>query len=92
MSKHTPGPWTATADPYSDVVVDASGREIAVVMDPNGEANSRLMASAPDLLEALVLLLPFAIDGLDDRGCNVDEDEYILFARAAIAKATGGEA
>jgi hypothetical protein len=45
-----------------------------------------------ELLKALVNLLPFAIDGLDDRGCNVDEDEYILFARAAIAKATGGEA
>ena len=96
MNKHTPGPWTATADPYSDVVVDASGREIVVVMDPNGEANARLIAAAPDLLEALEsvwLWMENQADG-QSKGGHATFDLMMLreqrdIARAVIAKATG---
>jgi hypothetical protein len=56
------------------------------------EANARLIAAAPDLLAALNRILPFAEDNCFQYGGNADEDEDIVFARAAIAKATGGAA
>lgn len=49
------------------------------------EANARLIAAAPDLLDALELIL-----SADSRGFGMD---YVKgCARAAIAKATGGNA
>lgn len=57
MSKHTPGPWFAvdyagfvsiqSVDEYSDSDV------LNIAVDPNAEANGKLAAAAPDLLEAL---------------------------------------
>ena len=47
--------------------------------DREGNANARLIAAAPELLEALELI---ANTGMDARQC-------MLTARAAIAKATG---
>lgn len=54
-------------------------------------ANARLIAAAPDLLEALRELLPLfdMVTGLDDQGSNaLGQAENLI--RAAIAKATGG--
>ncbi|HHA2761819.1 TPA: hypothetical protein ACOEQU_000129 [Stenotrophomonas maltophilia] len=62
-SKHTPGPWVVTPHPMTNVDVFAVG----VIMDDkemqyglshticyeNAEANARLIAAAPELLEAL---------------------------------------
>jgi hypothetical protein len=46
--KHTKGPWKI--DEYGDI---SSSRGIKVVIDENmKKANARLIASAPDLLEA----------------------------------------
>ena len=59
---HTPGPWTfGRAIPADDTVsriVRAGDDHIAVVMDLDGAAqeavdNARLIAAAPELLEAL---------------------------------------
>jgi hypothetical protein len=65
MSKHTPGPWTA--DQYGGIE-DARGMTVAVCVQGEQwqtadggidveefpyEANARLMAAAPELLEAL---------------------------------------
>ena len=55
MSKHTPGPWKIT---HSEVngyrVSDSTGWGVAVVLkDTNDEANARLIAAAPQMLEAL---------------------------------------
>lgn len=63
MSKHTPGPWVVTPHPMTNVDVFGVG----VIMDDkemqyglshticyqNAEANARLIAAAPELLEAL---------------------------------------
>jgi hypothetical protein len=81
--KHTPGPWNYDRSGYSLYV--NSGREVvtALLMDgkrlETSEANARLIAAAPDLLEALERYVHHFGDPLK---C----------ARAAIAKATGGEA
>lgn len=89
---HTPGPWEATR--WYDRETDQGGYQITVngrllpmcdmdsseVDDP--EANARLIASAPDLLEALQAVLS---NCLDSQGLA---DAYKQ-ARAAIAKATG---
>lgn len=94
MSKHTPGPWRVSTDSRTDeegltyvsglnIESDAGeivGCEGIEAWKDNAEANARLIASAPDLLEALQwFVLP-----INNKAHNA--------ARAAIAKATGGEA
>lgn len=54
-----------------------------------GEANARLIAAAPDLLEALEFALPYIEDDAAVQGIDPDEDEATIKARAAIAKAKG---
>ena len=82
-TKRTPGPWTA---------VDLGGNHYAVAEQSTGigllfnEANSRLLAAAPDLLAALVWMVDAAID----QGDATEQDQAIIKARAAIAKAKGG--
>ena len=75
MNNHTPGPWTAVYVGCSDW--DLSG--------PVTEQDWKLAAAAPDLLQALTLL----VAGIE----NSVSDTYIplVKARAAIAKATGGQ-
>jgi hypothetical protein len=52
-------------------------------------ANARLIAAAPDLLEALQRIMPLALSG---HFGGSDSTLDIEKARAAIAKATGGAA
>lgn len=57
MSKHTPGPWNVTVN-YEDEafsIDDSLGFPIAIALKI--EANARLIAAAPDLLEACKLAL-----------------------------------
>lgn len=97
-ANHTPGPWYAlrgqrnisirhkTGDKLLPMVNVASVRGYFPTDCPYGssEANARLITAAPELLEALQLLLE-----QDDNG----EDEIWVRnkARDAIAKATGGK-
>lgn len=51
--KHTPGPWViheAGTYRYPEVIIP-NGREV-IAAAINGKANARLIAAAPDLLEA----------------------------------------
>lgn len=80
-TKHTQGPWTFVAQ--SRVIKADCGR---IVADANGTADedARLIASAPELLEAC----RYALGVLEADGAS----EFVLSdLRAAIAKATGGE-
>ena len=81
--KHTPGPWHLEADEKLSAISCGKGEEyksIAFLTLPNHQANARLIASAPELLEALKMALVW----LDYEG------KYdVLAIRAAIAKATG---
>lgn len=88
----TPGPWVAALGevPYEEFngeltwTVDAPDNWGICTIDcpvSDREANARLIAAAPDLLEALQAVVRVA-----DRN-TVDFD----LARAAIAKALGGQ-
>ena len=89
-TKHTPGPWHVSKG-RSVVWVKAGHQDVAGAYMGSyparcGEqdlANARLIAAAPELLEALdrILNWPRVFDGL--------RAEDVAFARAAIAKATG---
>ena len=54
MSGHTPGPWTMAQSPRRTDVVSADD-VIAEVMSSREDADARLIAAAPQLLEALEL-------------------------------------
>lgn len=92
-SKHTPGPWSLQESATHVRIVGADGENIwhedkrcPRVMD-----DARLIASAPEMLEAL--------RGLDEAYCRAgdalsreeraEDRKRLMAARAAIAKATG---
>jgi hypothetical protein len=94
-TQHTPGPWSyrGSLGPHSNphllgphVVENATGIQIAIL---NGwrsevsEVNARLIAAAPALLEALIVMV-------DNFGPTPSDDVRGLGeARAAIAVAMG---
>lgn len=87
MSKYTQGPWTMDTSRQGDPVVRVpGGRELQnLVDDSTYEANARLMAAAPDLLDALKQLCERVEHYAPEMARNQDLHE----AREAIAKAEG---
>ncbi len=96
MNKHTPGPWAAEFGSYGSFAIEAEragiGGGLLVLASRNQHplladqmhANARLIAAAPDLLEALRTAdRTFAENGL--LACHAARQEI----RAAIAKAEG---
>lgn len=98
-TKHTPGPWevfTGAGIPHPGI--EGSGISI-VVFGAKGErdmgvlgrtpkqaiANARLIAAAPELLDALTAIIEIGKRDLT----NPKYDSYFDTARDAIAKATG---
>ena len=87
--RHTPGPWRSghygeygfriDTGPDTNYVAHVSPR----LDDPETEANARLIAAAPDLLEAL----EFYAAHQNHVDYSVTDDVGVI-ARAAIAKAT----
>lgn len=69
-------------------VHDKDGRKVASVADPEGAANARLIAAAPDLLAAFDDL-EHLFDGQEDcdDGQPNDAMKVMLIIRAALAKA-----
>ena len=93
MSKHTPGPWAmpdSGQGRISKVGVNGGWDGMIATADcgdyarsrSEGLANARLIAAAPDLLEALK-------DAVRD---SESPGQWLYEARAAIAKATGEQA
>ena len=89
MSGHTPGPWVwveplhVLNSAHGKILDHAAyeGMWFARYSRAEDEANARLIAAAPDLLNALTVLA----DAAEARGMPCDA------ARAAIAKATGAQ-
>ena len=86
-TKHTPGPWKTSYTNIS-VVTAENGAVVARASKLNGlmnlQANARLIAAAPDLLEALQTVVANAPDPYCAITRFIDAQ-----CRAAIAKATG---
>ncbi len=102
MSKHTPGPWMANEWRASEngeevargweIVKDGYLLPMADCDSENYEestANARLIAAAPDLLEALQRISLAKPDQLDHSIDVAIIERCANVARAAIAKATG---
>jgi hypothetical protein len=89
-TQHTPGPWETDHkdhdSPYQNIKINAGFKTVCTIwiddapehiFNSEQEANARLIAAAPDLLEALHGLLLFPNNPRENNK-----------ARAAIAKAT----
>ena len=95
-AQHTPGPWFVPAPTYRTLYVEARIgnmmlQEVAAcgpTADPAQQAaNARLIAAAPELLEALKLALEYWRHR-QQRYKN-RSPVWVQAARSAIAKATG---
>lgn len=98
---YTPGPWKteyrkgADAMYRTEIFSEQHGGIATCAWTPNHcgngvtetyrEANARLIAAAPELLEALIAITTVRCDGMDPTPIN----EAYEKADAAIAKATG---
>lgn len=89
--KHTPGPWTADIDSSHHRAVVRNGMEPLAEMWMTGkpqaerEANARLIAAAPELLEALDSL----VSACELPGDHCEIEQALPAATAAIEKALG---
>lgn len=94
--KHTPGPWKVSRrfDIYQDLGIAVGGTYIGTTRGNTAmpdsiaavdEANARLIATAPELLEACKAVSEF---GIPDR----DAGPLMVQLYEAIAKAEGKEA
>lgn len=95
MSSFTPGPWEAfvgedggfVISPKDNPHVGLCSRAPWPQRGKESGANARLIAAAPTMLHAL-LVVAAQLDDIDGL-CNPEACEAV---RAAIVKATGGEA
>ena len=100
MSKHTPGPWEIEGTPRQGWDIFSLGEERRyITSEPmreraiSYEPDARLMAAAPELLEALEKIVELNAPGrrykLHQLGMLVNT--MLSIARAAVAKAKGEE-
>lgn len=92
MSKHTPGPWRSfeRGVTFHYWVVKVANRVIAKITGEDQEANARLIAAAPELLEALEKMVKqFGYEVVHKDGLVHDEHDAIQSATEAIRKAKG---
>lgn len=97
MSSHTPGPWKYVVDQRGDQSIQAPSSSPlrsyeTLMLDtdyypfcPENEADWRLIAAAPDLLDALQEVLLWGTNTNYEKA-----DAAVAKARAAIAKAVDG--
>jgi len=94
ISNHTPGPWKLSVDGCNDEnnranVIEGANGSLIVYGNAN-DSDARLIAAAPELLEALKETLEEGIGWYDEcRGDGAEDLEWVIRASAAIAKATG---
>lgn len=90
---HTPGPWAVGSNGATAKIVDADGKAVCMLTPRRDMWNGDLLAAAPDMLAALteaVRVLDYAASVLE----APQQSHFratIADARAAIAKATGGQ-
>jgi hypothetical protein len=91
--KHTPGPWSLdeldSAGSIAIYQLNAPTRSALAeleIPDVESEANARLIAAAPELLDALENLLAL-VEG--ECPSLLEDDHHYTQVKAAIAKAKG---
>lgn len=104
MTKHTPGPWfigrSGHGKPYQIETADGlcvtKWGGISRPASQEGEANARLIAAAPDLLDALTQCRAELLSMIDkhnkqdaDDGSWLYDYQTVVEADAALAKARG---
>ena len=99
VPSHTPGPWNVGDDSpneYEGPTIENIDTVIAVIpiddvndSTPEERANARIIAAAPELLSVLQSITAGVIEGLNSEGDYMHA--RVKEARAAIAKATGGQ-
>lgn len=82
---HTPGPWEINAPCVDEIVSDLGGADISVARMIGNPADARLIAAAPDLLQALQRARRI----LAANAIAFDCDGAIDAIDVAIARATG---
>jgi hypothetical protein len=85
MSTHTPGPWAVHRDGYT-ITGNRAFIATCIAVPNETAANARLIAAAPDLLDALDRIRK-DLQRMSD-GYSADLDVMVDVARAAVAKAT----
>ena len=92
---HTQGPWRI-GEPrdgfIGNVLADNPRRLLAQVTVQDGEqtlANARLIAAAPDMLDALETALEMLVDSWGEEQIAAGDDQVANVLKAAIAKAKG---
>ena len=91
MSNHAPAPWSLYCNNKDEFVVrkmHPETKELCQIAKVNGYENARLIAAAPELLEALENLVSLCEAGLN-KEYNIEAE--LSEPRAAIAKATGDQ-
>lgn len=90
QGKHTQGPWSARKAAHGPIdIVAEDGRDIVTLygggVDEDKADNARLIAAAPEILEALKT----ANEKLRSLLFDGDEHPLVAASNAAIAKAEG---
>lgn len=97
MNKHTPGPWEAIGNlvrspmakekGFGVMLAECADRWFLKVNSEEAAANARLMAAAPELLEAT----KWCVALCEEIGKDAMATNAYAASIAAIAKATGGQ-
>ena len=69
---YSPAPWKIKAAHDSRVLLidDSKGHAVGEIVDTRNPDNAKLIAAAPDLLEALCTALPFVEDHAEDHATS----------------------
>lgn len=97
MNAHSPGPWSFEVEENGDEfrLSDVNNEVVVGGCGCCGSpwcsfADARLIASAPDLLEALKMGMNDTLDYIRINNLTgAENNQWIVLAKAAIAKATG---
>jgi len=86
--KHTPGPWSQYSDTLFYTINGSDNESVAEVRTMyrtklEAMANARLIAAAPELLEALNAVIATA------ESVDLDRVKALALAKSVIAKVTG---
>ena len=92
MAKHTPGPWYSRngSSPHfqGQIASESTGATVAISYSDEDGANARLIAAAPDLLDACLRMRDRLTELANDQDACWLDWGGAYYVDAAIAKAT----